>query len=82
MSYYLGNGVKQSYEKSAYWFTKSAEQGDADAQFSLGILYYDGLGIEKNESKAIEWIQKACKNSNNYACNFLNKIKAMEKQFF
>jgi len=42
-------------------------------QFSLGMAYYDGLGIEKNKSKAIEWIQKACKNSNKYACNFLNK---------
>ena len=69
----MGNGVEQSYEKAVYWFTKSAKQGDADAQFSLGMAYYDGLGIEKNKSKAIEWIQNACKNYNKYACNFLNK---------
>ena len=31
---------------------KQAEQGDAEAQFQLGLAYYNGDGINKSYSKA------------------------------
>jgi len=37
------------------WFRKSAEQGHAEAQYSLGELYYDGTGVAKDEEKALDW---------------------------
>jgi TPR repeat protein len=38
--YYLGQGVKVDYNKAAQWYEKAAEQGNADAQFYLGGMYY------------------------------------------
>lgn len=38
---------------------KSAEGGDAVAQFTLGTIYDFGEGIEQNDSKAVEWYRKA-----------------------
>ena len=35
-AYYNGQGVPQDYEQAVAWYRKAAEQGDADAQFSLG----------------------------------------------
>ena len=38
---------------------KLAEQGDALAQNELSLLYYDGMGVEKNLELAFFWIQKS-----------------------
>ena len=36
-----------------------AERGDASAQFCLGHMYETGLGVEKDDVKAVEWYRKA-----------------------
>ena len=56
---YYDNGVPKDLEKAFEWFAKSAEQGDAKAQFMLGIMYYGGVGIPQNYEKAFEWYSKA-----------------------
>ena len=38
---------------------KAAEQGDAQAQFKLGMRYYNGKGVEVNNEKAFLWVHKA-----------------------
>jgi TPR repeat protein len=38
---------------------KKAEQNNVEAQFELGVMYDDAQCVEKNESKAAEWFQKA-----------------------
>ena len=36
-----------------------AASGNADAQYTLGYLYFHGLGTEKSEAQAMNWIQRA-----------------------
>ena len=36
-----------------------ADAGDASAQFNLGLLHYDGLGVPQNFAEAAEWFRKA-----------------------
>ena len=36
-----------------------AEQGDAEAQFNLGNIYYTGEGVTQDYELAFEWYQKA-----------------------
>jgi len=40
---------KKDYEKAIDWWTKAAEQGDEEGQFSLGVACYQGKGIPQNE---------------------------------
>ena len=40
-------------------YTKSAEQGNADAQFCLGGMYDDGRGVPQDYGKAVEWYTKS-----------------------
>ncbi len=35
-----GEGVPQDYAEAVGWWRKAAEQGDANAHFNLGLLYY------------------------------------------
>ena len=43
------------YEKAFKLFTDAANQGDADAQYSLGLLYYYGEGVTQDYKKAVKW---------------------------
>lgn len=36
-----------------------AEQGDADAQYNFGLLYMNGLGVEKSDRTALWWFTRA-----------------------
>ena len=36
-----------------------AEQGDAQAQYNVGGIYAEGLGVSKNDAEAMSWYRKA-----------------------
>jgi len=36
-----------------------AEQGDAVAQFALGLMYYNGEGVPENDAEAVKWYRLA-----------------------
>jgi uncharacterized protein len=44
-----------------HWFSKAADQDDADAAFNVGSLYYTGQGVAKDEVKAAEYYRKAAR---------------------
>ena len=41
-----------------------AEQGDADAQNRLGLMYANGTGVEKDYSEVVRWWTKAAEQGN------------------
>jgi hypothetical protein len=51
--------VAQSYTEAAKWYRKAAEQGHAEAQVQLGVLYSNGLGVAANTAEATKWLLKA-----------------------
>ena len=46
-------------QKAVEWYQKAAEQGYAESQCDLGVMYEYGHGVEQNDKKAVEWYQKA-----------------------
>lgn len=44
-----------------------AEQGDAQAQFSLGSLYYQGSGVPQDYKEAVKWLTKAAEQRHVHA---------------
>lgn len=52
----------REYTKAAGLFQGLAEQGDADAQYQLGILYQQGKGVPKDHEQAFQWFQKAAES--------------------
>jgi len=47
------------YQKAEKLFKKASEQGDAKAQYTLGLMYDDGQGVRQDYSKAVKWYRKA-----------------------
>ena len=40
-------------------YCKAAEQGDAQAQYNLGVCYEKGIGVTKNPEEARKWFREA-----------------------
>ena len=46
-------------QEAVKWYRKAAEQGDANAQNSLGVMYYKGEGVPRDHQEAVKWYRKA-----------------------
>ena len=69
--------TRQDYHQAKEWFEKAAAQGDAYAQFALGDMYADGVGVQQDRHQAKEWFGKACDNKSQRACD---RYKALDHQ--
>lgn len=67
-------GIAQDFPQGVNWVRKAAEQGNADAQELLGILYADGLGVSQDYQQAANWYQKAAEQGNAGAQEFLGML--------
>ena len=50
---------EKNYTKAVEYYTKAADQGNAQAQTRLGDCYNDGLGVKVDYAQAADWYQKA-----------------------
>jgi TPR repeat protein len=53
------SGDEEHYVEAVKWYRLAAEQGDAGAQLSLGVMYDNGEGVAKNDAEAVKWYRKA-----------------------
>ena len=57
----LGSQASQNgkYAEAVKWFRKAAEQGEAFAQYNLGVMYADGEGVTQDYAEAVKWYRMA-----------------------
>jgi len=53
-----------------------AEQGIAEAQFNLGLLYENGLGVAADGAAAVRWYRRAAEQNDRLAQAYLGEIYA------
>ena len=49
----------KDYLEAEHWYREAAEQGYADAQNNLGIMYYEGRGVIQDYAQAHIWFNIA-----------------------
>lgn len=59
------------YQAAISIWTELANKGDGGAQFNLGLMYHGGLGVERDEQKAVMWYQKAAESGFSTAITYL-----------
>ena len=65
-------------KEAVEWFRKAAEQGEAHAQFMLGMCYFNGVGITQDKTEAVKWLQKAAKQGHEGAKKAFTEINRRE----
>tara|TARA_B100001057_G_C22632401_1_gene864926 strand:+ start:108 stop:887 length:780 start_codon:yes stop_codon:yes gene_type:complete len=73
-------GVKKNYRKAYKWFKKGSNNGDSNAQFNIGDMYYKGKYVKKNDAKAIMWFEKAFEQGHEEAKKSFDRIIAKQKK--
>ena len=58
----------------------AAEQGYADAQFSLGLMYDSGQGVAQNYVEAAKWYRRAAEQGEAAARNNLGIMYACQRR--
>jgi TPR repeat protein len=52
-----------------------AAAGNDQAQYTLGYLYHHGLGVDRNDQQAMNWIQRAAAQGNKKALEALRQVR-------
>ena len=62
-----------------------AEQGNADAQFNLGLMYFNGTGVPQDDQQALKWFRQAADQGDAFAQFALGNMyymgRGVEKNF-
>src|SRR6266478_876511 len=54
----------EAYRKVFEEFKAKAENGNSEAQFSVGAAYAEGIGVAKDATEAVKWYRKAAEQAN------------------
>jgi hypothetical protein len=52
-------GAPGEYAQASFWWHRAAKQGLAEAQYALGVLYDNGLGVSTDYTRAVHWYRQA-----------------------
>jgi len=66
----MARGIARAMEKAAALLQVAADAGDTEAQFSLGLLYLTGRGVEQNLGEALKLFSLAQKSGDADAASF------------
>lgn len=66
--------VKADYVHAATAFQRAAENGNAEAQFNLGLLYQEGRGLGQDFNQAAVWFNKAAEQGHTLAQVYLASL--------
>jgi TPR repeat protein len=65
-------GIKKNTKKASKFYRMAAEQGNAEAQYQLGIHLIEGIGCHKNWNAGIKWLKKSAAQDYSPAKNYLS----------
>lgn len=77
---------QKNYEDAFRIYLKIAEKGDDRAEYNVGMMYMNGLGVKKGKMDAYKWLRRASKHGNKEATLFFKEMndryeqKHLEKQ--
>ena len=69
--YYGRDGTIVDRARAFKWYSRAAEQGHAEAQFVLGLMYEHGRGVDQSLLKAAGWYKRASQAGHAGAMNNL-----------
>ncbi len=72
------NFAEQNYHSAFQQIQEPAKAGNADAQYALGYMYYNGLGTIADHRKAAFWFTKAASQGQADAKRALRQMQTAE----
>ncbi len=64
--------IKGDYDEAFTIIRSKAIDGDANAQFTMAMMYHSGLGVKMDEQEAVKWYLTAAENGSVKAMEFIS----------
>ncbi|MDX1253263.1 MAG: sel1 repeat family protein [Gammaproteobacteria bacterium] len=64
--------IKGDYDEAFTIIRAKAIDGDANAQFTMAMMYHSGLGVKMDEQEAVKWYLTAAENGSIKAMEFIS----------
>lgn len=71
IEFWNGDGVEESHEQAAAYYSRACELGNADGCTLVGMLYRDGEIFEQDEVRARQLFDGSCQQGSMLACKEL-----------
>lgn len=68
------NGVTANYTKAKWYLEAAAANGIVGANYYLGKIYYNGMGVATDYGKAKQYFEKSASANNVFSNYYLGKI--------
>lgn len=75
LNYLTGTDVPKDPVKAADLFLKAADLNHPRSQYQLGLMYVDGIGLERDTDEARQWLSKAADAGLADARDVLNNLQ-------
>ena len=75
LAYLKGEGVPQNATHGYSLMIRAAKQGNAAAQYNMGYLYRNGVGVDSNMDEAIKWYRLSAAQDYEQAVECLKELK-------
>ena len=72
--------AQKDYNAAFPKFLALAQQGNAIAQFNVGVFYINGQGVRKDEKQAYEWFAKSAAQGNARAIEVMQNAAAKQNE--
>ena len=69
------DGITQDFIEAAHWYGMAADQGFAEAQHRIGVMFEGGLGMRQDFVLAYAYISLAADQEFDLAVSSLQRLK-------
>ena len=69
-------GVTQNCAGAFKWYSNFAQQGHADAQNNLSIMYEHVLGVKQDDALSVQWLKMTARQGHNEAILALKRARS------
>ena len=67
----VSKDITEILDEAMNRYNQAAEKGDPEAQYKLGLRYYDGNGVRRDYAEAVKWFTQAAEQGHAYAQYYL-----------
>ncbi len=66
--------LKKDYKNAYRIYLKLANKGDDRAEYNVGMMYMNGIGVERKKMDAYKWLRRASKHGNEEATLYFKEM--------
>ncbi len=78
--YREGAGTVSNMQEAISWYEEASSNGNIEATYKLGVVYFKGDGVSEDIDKGIEYVELAAKGGYKMAIQALPNMRLLQQR--